>query len=150
MRRKDREINKNRCLQILEQGDFGVLSTVGKDDIPYGVPLNYCLIDKSIYFHSAREGHKISNFEFNPRVSFCVVGENYPLPKKFSTAYESVIVFGEVQEVFAEEKIAALYGLITKYAKEYLDRAKKYIQAYEKETRVFKITIKKISGKARK
>jgi nitroimidazol reductase NimA-like FMN-containing flavoprotein (pyridoxamine 5'-phosphate oxidase superfamily) len=46
---------------ILNKGEYGVLSTVSAEGQPYGTPLNYCLIDDSIYFHCATEGHKLKN-----------------------------------------------------------------------------------------
>lgn len=150
MRRKDRQISQSEALTLLEKGEFGVLSTVDGENRPYGVPINYCLLDDSIYFHCALEGKKIDNIQFQPVVSFCVVGHTCLIPEKFSTKYESVIVWGEVEEVFAEEKIRALKGLIKKYASEYEDKSQKYIASYLDKTRVFKIKIKEISGKARK
>ena len=59
MRRQDRAIAKEEALRLLEQGEYGVLSTVGPESQPYGVPVSFCVIGDSIYFHSAVEGHKI-------------------------------------------------------------------------------------------
>lgn len=150
MRRKDREISEKESILVLEKGFYGVLCTVGKENKPYGVPLNYYFSNGAIYFHSAMEGLKIDNFTNNPDVCFCVVGECYPLVEKFSTAYKSVIVFGRIAEVFGDEKVDALIGLIKKYAPSNVNNATEYIKKYEHTTRVFKIMIHKITGKARK
>ena len=40
MRRKDREISEEEACQLLATGEYGVLSTVGSDGEPYGVPLS--------------------------------------------------------------------------------------------------------------
>jgi len=150
MRRKDRMITNTEINSILEKGEYGILSTVSSDNDPYGVPLNYCLINECIYFHCAVEGRKINNIYSNPKVSFCVVGKTEVLPDKFGTNYESCIVQGLVSELFEEEKQLALEGLIHKYSKDFVSEGLKYIEKLKDKTRVFKITINSISGKARK
>lgn len=150
MRRSDRAIEEEEALNILEEGEYGVLSTVDADNQPYGVPVNFCMIDGCIYFHSAMEGHKIDNFTYNPKVSFCVVGKTCVLPSKFSTEYESTIVFGVLTEVFQDEKQIALEGLVQKYSPDYIEEGLRYIGAQKEKTRVFKIAIETITGKSRK
>ena len=39
MRRKDRETTEERAYEILKNGEYGILSTIGEDGYPYGVPL---------------------------------------------------------------------------------------------------------------
>lgn len=41
MRRKDKELFGADIEVILEKGEYGVLSTVGPDGTPYGIPLSY-------------------------------------------------------------------------------------------------------------
>jgi nitroimidazol reductase NimA-like FMN-containing flavoprotein (pyridoxamine 5'-phosphate oxidase superfamily) len=150
MRRKDRLITNAETFSILEKGEYGILSTVSSNNEPYGVPLNYCLIDECIYFHCALEGRKINNIDKNPRVSFCVVGKTEVLPDKFGTKYESCIVEGLASESLGEEKQLALEGLIHKYSENFVSEGLKYIEKLKDKTRVFKISIESISGKARK
>ncbi|MCP3874253.1 MAG: pyridoxamine 5'-phosphate oxidase family protein [Desulfobacteraceae bacterium] len=150
MRRKDRLIPNSEAFSILEKGEYGILSTVSPNNEPYGVPLNYCLIGDCIYFHCALEGSKINNITYNPNVSFCVVGNTEVLPEKFSTKFESCIVQGYAHESFAEEKQKAIEGLIHKYSESYKSEGLKYIEKLKDKTKVFKIAINTISGKARK
>lgn len=150
MRRKDRCLSNTETFNILEKGEYGVLSTVSFDGEPYGVPFNYCLINENIYFHCALEGHAIRNIEKNPRVSFCVVGETGILPEKFGTIYESCIVQGSASESFLEEKQLALEGLVHKYSDDFFSKGLEYIEKLKDKTRVFRISIGSISGKARK
>ena len=149
LRRKDRGIPFEQAKAILEMGEYGVLSTVNRNGKPYGVPLNYSMIDNSIYFHCAVEGQKIDNVIHNKFVSFCVVGKTEILPDQFGTKYQSVIVSGETAEVFNDDKQAALEGLLKKYSSEFLEKGMKYIEGFKDKTRVFKITVKRITGKAR-
>jgi nitroimidazol reductase NimA-like FMN-containing flavoprotein (pyridoxamine 5'-phosphate oxidase superfamily) len=150
MRRKDRLITNAETISILEKGEYGILSTVSSNNEPYGVPINYCLIDECIYFHCAIEGRKINNINSNPRVSFCVVGNTEVLPYQFGTIYESCIVQGLASESFEEEKQLALEGLIHKYSEDFVFEGLEYINKLKDKTRVFKISIESISGKARK
>ena len=150
VRRKDRMITNSETYSILEKGEWGVLSTVSSDIEPYGVPLNYCLIKECIYFHCALEGKKISNMNSNSRVSFCVVGKTEILPDKFGTNYESCIVQGLACESFGEEKQLALECLINKYSGSFVSEGLKYIEKLKDKTRVFKVSIESISGKARR
>lgn len=74
IRRKDRAVDENATLEILKSGSFGVLSTIGADGYPYGVPVNYAYDDGKIYFHCAKNvGHKQDNLRFSGKVSFTVV-----------------------------------------------------------------------------
>jgi nitroimidazol reductase NimA-like FMN-containing flavoprotein (pyridoxamine 5'-phosphate oxidase superfamily) len=150
MRRKDRQIPNAEARAILERGEYGVLSTVGSDGRPYGVPVSYCVIDGAIYFHCAVEGHKLDNIHDNPRVSFCVVGETEPLPAEFATRYESCIVHGVASESFGEEKQQALEGLVQEYSADFVTEGLDHIEQQRARARVYRIAIESISGKARK
>jgi nitroimidazol reductase NimA-like FMN-containing flavoprotein (pyridoxamine 5'-phosphate oxidase superfamily) len=150
MRRKDRALTEEQAIVLLNKAEYGVLSTVTESGKPYGVPLNFCVIDHCIYFHCAVEGQKIDNIKQNKYVSFCTVGNTAVLPDKFGTKYESVIVTGEVEEVFDKNKQMALEGLLIKYSPGFFDQGTKYIEELKEKTRVFKITINKLTGKARK
>jgi len=148
MRKKDRLISEDEARSIMEKGEYGILSTVSSENEPYGVPLNYCLINGNICFHCAPEGQKIDNMKDNPRVSFCVVGRTQIQPDKFTTRFESCIVQGIAEEVFDEEKQAALEGLIEKYSRAFLAEGKEYIHRVHAETKVYKIVPVSVSGKA--
>jgi len=150
LRRKDRAIPKEEAIALLNKAEYGLLSTVTEDGKPYGVPLNFCIIEHCIYFHCAIEGQKIDNIKKNKSVSFCAVGNTELLPDKFGTKYESVIVSGEVEEVFEMNMHIALEGLLHKYSPEFIDKGLKYIEGLKNKARVFKININKLTGKARK
>lgn len=150
LRRKDRAVTNDEAIAILSKAEYGVLSTIAPDGKPYGVPLNFCIIDHCIYFHSAIEGQKIDNIERNKAVSFCAVGDTEVMPDKFGTKYESVIVSGEIEEAFDKDKQIALEGMLNKYSTNYFDKGLEYIETLKGKTRVFKIAISCLSGKARK
>ena len=149
LRRKDRAITEEEAIALLNKAEYGVLSTVTENGEPYGVPLNFCVIDDCVYFHCAVEEQKIDNITQNKSVSFCAVGNTEILPGKFGTKYESVVVSGDVEEVFDMNKQIALEGLLQKYSPEFIDQGIKYIEGLREKTRVFKIAINKLTGKAR-
>lgn len=150
MRKKERSINISEAMEILNEGQYGVLSVITNEGYPYGVPINYVYMDNCIYFHCAIEGYKLDSIKLNNNVSFSVVGKTELLPNKFSIKYESVIIFGKAFEVFDEEKITALSALVDKYSKEYKEAGAKHVKGSGNRTKVIRIDIEHISGKARK
>ncbi len=151
MRRKDRAIDTQEALFLLQRGEYGVLSTVDEDNQPYGVPLNYVLLDDALFFHCTTEGGlKLRNIDSRNKVSFCVVGETEVIPDKFSTTYESVIVFGTTSRIQGRDKEKPLTALLKKYSAAHLEAGKKYLEKAINKTEVIKITIDKVTGKARK
>ena len=146
---KDRAVDDEKAIEILLKGSYGVLSTTGEDGYPYGVPLNYTYFDNCICFHCAQQGHKLDNIKFNEKVSFCVVTCSDVLANKFDTDYESAIAFGRANEVTdASGKKDILLSVINKYSKDYLDAGMNYMKKYWDETKVLKIKIEHLSGKA--
>ena len=150
VRRKDREISIDVATQLLAEGEYGVLSTAGLDGQAYGVPLNYIYKDNCLYFHCALEGHKLDNIKANNKVSFCVVGKTRVLPDKFTAEYESAIAFGTATEVQGSERQDALLSILEKYSPDFMEEGKKTIAKYENKTRIIKMAINHLTGKARK
>jgi nitroimidazol reductase NimA-like FMN-containing flavoprotein (pyridoxamine 5'-phosphate oxidase superfamily) len=150
LRNKKRGITETEARELLQRGEYGILSTCGPDGEPYGIPLSYCLLGDAVYFHCAVTGRKLSNLAANDRVSFCVVGVTEVLPDLFATRYESVIASGRASEVFGEEKQQALEGLVIKYSAEFHAKGLDYIKAAWEETKTYRISIENICGKARR
>ena len=95
MRRSERELSFEQAVEILRNGSWGVLSTIGADGYPYGVPVNYAYDDGKIYFHCAKNsGHKQENLIFSGKVSFSVVTESEVDAEHLTTKYRSAIAFG--------------------------------------------------------
>ena len=151
IRRKDRALDKAATLAVLKNSEYGVLSTVDQDHQPYGTPVSYVLVDNSIFIHCATEGHKLENIAYNNKVSFCVVGKTELLPDKFSTKYESAIVFGTALIVDDEnQKRAALRAILAKYSPDHLEAGEKYINKLFDQVKVIQVSIDHLTGKSRK
>ena len=149
IRRKDRALTETQAQEILQKQEFGTLSTVDRNGHPYGIPLNYVVLNNAIYFHSAQRGHKLENIDNNERVCFSVVGKNSIVAAQFATNYESVVVFGRAVRITGDEKRAALAAMIEKYAPEYPEEGAAVIDNEFKRTVVVKIEIEHLTGKAR-
>jgi nitroimidazol reductase NimA-like FMN-containing flavoprotein (pyridoxamine 5'-phosphate oxidase superfamily) len=149
IRLTDRVVSDQKAIEIITKGSYGVLSTIGEDGYPYGVPLNYTYFDNYIYFHCAQEGHKLDNIDFNNKVSFCVVTKSDVLSNEFDTDYESAIAFGKATVITDDaEKKDILLSVLTKYSADYLKAGNNYIKKYWDDTRVIKIKIEHLSAKA--
>lgn len=145
---KQNGVDAQKTIEIVKKGSYGVLSTIGTDGYPYGVPLNYTYWNDCICFHCAQQGHKLENIDFTNRVSFCVVTKSVVLANKFDTDYESAIAFGtavEVTDSSAKEEI--LMSIINKYSPDYIDAGQHYMKKYWDSTTVVKMVIEHCTGK---
>lgn len=151
MRRNERKMENEETLKILSDGLYGILSTIGEDNQPYGVPMSYVVVDDYIYYHGTNAGgKKYNNVIYNNKVSFTVVGKTQVLPDKFGTLYESAIVFGVVSLVEDEsEKLMAFKAFLNKYCADYMPEGEKYIESAGSKTYMYKIAIKEFTGKHR-
>jgi uncharacterized protein len=150
VRRCSDAMNDASARQALIQGDWGVLSTVGPDGWPYGVPLDYVVLGDALYVHGAPLGHRAENVGHCPRVSFCVVASTTIRPEAISRDYASVIVFGTAKTVVGEEKRRALEAFLEKYCAPVQKAARKYLDHEFDRTFVTRVTIERLTGKDHK
>ena len=106
MARANKAISETECIEILKNELRGVLSVLGDDGYPYGMPLNhyYCEEDGCIYFHSGRAGHKIDALKAYDKASFCVYDAGYRREGEWALNIRSVIVFGRLRIVEDHER----------------------------------------------
>ena len=79
MRRFKQQLSEEECRHILKTEKRGVLAVNGDGGYPYTIPINYIYEEESgkIYFHGAKEGHKIDALLRDPKASFCVYDHVY-------------------------------------------------------------------------
>lgn len=117
MRRGKQVLSNEEIKAILEKGTSGVLALAGDDDYPYALPISYVYADGKLYFHCAKEGHKMDAIERNPKASFCVVGQDKVSPEEYTTHYRSVIAFGRISVIEDDvQKLCAIRKLADRYA----------------------------------
>ena len=106
MRRFKHQISEEECIRILTAEKRGVLSMLGEDGYPYGIPLNhwYNPEDGKLYFHGAKTGHKIDAIKANDKVSYCVYDAGYRKEGEWALNVTSVVVFGRISLVTDVDK----------------------------------------------
>lgn len=151
MRRSDRLLSQEETVQILERGEYGVLSMYDSSGYPYGVPVNYVYADGKLYIHCAKSaGQKAKNLAADNRVCFTVIGQVEVMPEKFGAKYESVILFGTAKELEGDDKQAVLERIIRKFSADYLEAGMQYIAKAFEKAGVYEIDIAHMTGKAKR
>lgn len=147
--RKKQALDRAACEEILKQEPRGVLSLIGDDGYPYGLPINfwYCADDGKIYFHSGKCGHKIDALKACDKASFCVYDSGWREDGDWALHIQSVIVFGRISIVEDRARtIDVTRKLSLKYTPDetYIDAE---IAAYGDATLMFALTPEHITGK---
>lgn len=151
IRRKNKSLTKEECINILKSAPSGVLATLGDDNYPYAVPLNFAYKDNKIYFHCATKGHKLDAIKKNSKVSFCVVDSEDVIPDKFTTDYRSVILFGKARIIEDnKEKAKTILYLCEKYSPNQKGSWQETIKNSIDRFSMVEIAIEHISGKQSK
>lgn len=147
--RQKQQISDAECIEILKNEKRGVLSVLGDDGYPYGMPLNhfYCEEDGKLYFHSGGAGHKIDAIRRNPKASFCVMDEGFRRDGEWALNIKSVIVFGKIEIVDDREKV---YEIARQLSYKFTDDEQyiqKEIDRSGKATLMFALTPEYMTGK---
>ena len=149
MRRFKQQISEEDCVCILKKQPRGILSMIGDDGYPYGIPLDhwYSEEEKKLYFHCAKTGHKIDAISACDKVSYCVMDEGYRKNGDWALNINSVVVFGRMRIVEDEEKKREICtNLVRKFTddEEYLQ--KELANAFPK-VNCLELTIEHMTGK---
>lgn len=149
LRRIKQQLSQEDCISVLKNEVRGVLSVLGDDDYPYGVPINfyYSQDDNKIYFHGSREGHKIDAIKKHNKVSFCVYDKGSQVDGKRGLDYKSVIVFGRIKISDDREKTINVCRKLAEqfdFGKDYIEDE---IKKFAKFVTVLELTPEHICGK---
>ena len=148
---KDRELSADEALEVLEEGEFCVVSTVDADGMPYGVPLSYVMLDGALCSHTTNKaGHKLDNFARDGRACVTVATEVEACYEDdfFTTRFASVIARGRVRRVedgAAMRKV--LVALCMKYLPEYKDKIGEGIAREIDDTAIWAVDLEEVRGK---
>lgn len=150
LRRIKQQLTKDECISVLKNEVRGVLAVLGDDDYPYSVPINfyYSEDENKIYFHGAKEGHKIDSIKKCDKVSFCVYDKGVLIEGKKGLNYKSVIVFGRIKILEDREKTINICRLLANrfdFGKDYIEDE---IEKFSKAVMVLELTPEHISGKS--
>lgn len=149
LERKKKQITNEECIEILNNEKRGVLSVIGDEGYPYGMPMNhfYNEADGNIYFHSGKTGHRNDAIEKCSKASFCVYDKGYVNEGEWALNIKSVIVFGKIEVVEnLNEVIDITRKLSYKFTSdnEYIENE---IKHYADKTRLLKLKVEHMCGK---
>ena len=123
IRRKKQLLPEETVVEMLQRNTSGTLALLGDDDYPYAVPLSFIYLNGKLYFHSAKNGHKIDAVRNYEKASFCVIDCDQIVPEKFTTHYRSVIAFGKVRLIEEVEEMRSIAtALAMKYSGDFADQ----------------------------
>ena len=107
MLRSQQQLTEAECIDILKREPRGVLSVLGDEGYPYGMPMNhyYCEADGKLYFHGGKNGHKIDALRRCDKASFCVYDQGVRREGEWFLRFKSIIVFGRVAFIEDEARI---------------------------------------------
>ena len=150
--RKKQQLSTEESIALLQSAPRGVLSLLGDDGYPYGLPIDhwYNAADGCLYFHSGPTGHKVGALRACPKASFCVMDEGHRKDGDWALHIRSVIVFGKVE--FVQDHAAAI-ELTRQLSNKYTADAayiQEEIDKYGHEVLVFKLVPEHITGKITK
>ena len=147
MRRIGQQLSDEECIDILTNEPRGVLALLGDDDYPYALPMSHVYVDGKIYFHGAKEGHKIDAIKRHSKVSYCVMDKGIKAEDSWWYTFKSVIVFGKITTLKdIDDKIDRLNHLGNKFFPTSEDTENE-IERLLDRTEVFEITIEHMTGK---
>ena len=147
MRRFKQSLPEEECFRILGQAYRGFLSVNG-DGYPYTVPINFVCEDGKLYFHCAKEGHKLDALRACDKACFTVLDEPEKEPGDWWYHVKSVICFGRVGIVADErERVDRLRSLAGKYFPDSHDTESDILHNGPK-AEILAFTIEHVSGKA--
>lgn len=148
MRRFNQLLLQEETIEILNRSTSGTLALYGDDDYPYAVPISYVYDNEKLYFHSAKNGHKIDAIKKHEKASFCVIDQDQIVPEKYTTYFRSVIAFGKVRLVEDKDEMRQVATVLAmKYSSDFKDGISKEIDMFIKNMAVIEMTIDHITGK---
>lgn len=149
MLRKKQQLSETECIDILKAQLRGVLSVLGDDDYPYGMPINhfYNEQDGKLYFHGGKKGHKIDAMKHHDKASFCVCDEGYRKDGEWALNIRSVIVFGRIEFIDDKETVYRISEELSRKFTDDDEYIRKEIERSGPGTLMFALVPEHITGK---
>lgn len=149
MRRINQQISNEDCISLLKLQKRGVLSVIGDDGYSYGIPIDHYYDEEKnkLYFHCAKEGHKIDAIKKCNKVCYCTYDEGYLIEGEWPLHIKSVIIFGKAKEIV---DIDIIIDVLKKLSDKFTDDEEFVKGALErslKRVACFEVEIEHMSGK---
>ena len=147
MRRGRQQLAQDECEEILARATSGVLSVLGDDGYPYGVPLSHVFADGTVYLHCALEGHKVDALRAEPKCCFTVVERDDVVEEEYTTRYRSVVAFGHARFLAGDEKRAAALLLANRLSPSMAEGNPEHVEAGLARMEMVAIDVDHLTGK---
>lgn len=149
MVRKKQQISNEKCIEILTKEPRGVLSLIGDEGYPYGIPINHFYDKESgnIYFHGGKSGHKIDSIKRCDKVSLCVYDQGYRREGEWALNINSVIVFGRIKPIDDYDRVVDICRKLCSKFTDDEEYIQKEIKKFSKNVLILELTPEHITGK---
>lgn len=148
--RKNKQLDTDECIKLLKNEKRGVLSVMGDDSYPYGMPMNhfYNEDDGTIYFHCGRGGHREEAILKSDKVSFCVYNSGTLVnDSSWILSVESVVVFGRASLIDDREQVISITDKLCRKFTSDDEYIQKEIKNFADKTVLIKLIPEHICGK---
>jgi len=101
MRRFKQAVSEEECKKVLTEAKRAAFSVIGDNGYPYSIPINFYYDEKDnrIYFHGAKEGHKVDAIRKCDKVCFTTWNTGYREEGHWEWNVTSVIIFGRAKMI---------------------------------------------------
>lgn len=149
MRRFGQALDEKECKELLNKLKRGILSVTGDEGVPYGVPLDYFYSEEenALYFHGAKEGHKVDSLRRDPRACFSTYDDGVKLDGDWAWTVKSVIAFGVVDFIDDINEAEKYCRALAKRYNDDNDYIEREIKSGLKRVQVLRFRIEHLTGK---
>lgn len=149
MRRFKQAVSKEECINILNTEKRGVLSVIGDNGYPYSIPMDfyYDENENKIYFHSAKEGHKIDSIKTCGKACFTTWNKGFQREGDWAWYVTSIVAMGKA-ELVNDDNI--VYEKIRKLGLKYYPSAEEVDVEIKKDihrVQIIALAIEHMTGK---
>ena len=149
MRRSVQALSREEMIDLLNTETRGVMSVQGDNGYQYGFPINHYFDEDAnrIYIHGADFGHRVDAVRKDPKVSYCVFGQDFQKEGDWAKYVKSVIVFGKAELIEDHDEIVRISRLLCdKFPcpQEYIEHE---IEKDAQRTLIIAIDIEDMNGK---
>ncbi len=149
MRRMKQAVSREECIELLKTERRGVLSVVGDNGYPYGVPINHYYDEETgqLYFHGGKIGHRVDAVKGCNKVCYTVFDKGCLKPGDWALNVKSVIIFGRISIVEDEARAIDLCRRLSYKFTDDENYINDEIEKCAKATLVMELTVEHMTGK---
>ena len=147
--RSAQQLTRDETLEILKGEVRGVLSVVGVNGYPYGMPMNhyYHEADGCLYFHCGRGGHRMAALQRCDKASFCVYDSGTRAEGEWALRFRCAILFGRIEVLEDPALIADITARLSRRFTQDEAYIGEEIATYAAQTVLLRMTPEHICGK---